>query len=865
MRIKQLLKNTLLVAAGLLVGASNAWGANAVETYDFTLAAHQGNFSYNETYVTYSNSTWGYRSTNDWLNGRFSFADGKSSGVHRNYWTVRTFSTNNKNCTGLNYTQSTARQFAIHNLKDGDVIIINNTSAATAKLSSLTTNIKAEGGSDVLAAGTELTYGDRYVVSTSDESTIVEIMGAQYCCVTSIQIQTTETETITAPTFDVAVDGTSRKVTINGGISNSFGNAVITYYTTDGSDPTTESDVYSEPLTISNNCTVKAISVAYGGTVSSVASQEVTVGKLELNQAECVHSAAGVYTLSSNQSDVETTPNATIHYTIGNGAEQTSTDASINVNVTENSTLTYWLTATGFDATEHVTINAYAPLTKGQLATINFCTSNSNDWAKQGDAVTVDGDNSEFYQYKDQSNNILGNGLLATTFNYKDTEKGFYAWRIQRYYGGTAPYNATEKMALLNLKKNCIVQFQCGLEPSAVTNLVACPEETYTGFYAYKVVADGDVVAAFAKSNVIKSIKVYKEYDSELSIIGSLDQSSNYRSIYGEEITLKKGDAYKFTFDNHGSMGQNYYNWVMDFNINSNFKATLRADWAELRAQGDETAGAFENPYTVSENGGDNTSVNWTTFQSDMMDANVELNISYTTAGKVVINGTMTSGSRVYNYNWAYDQNLSAPISFKLSMEKAWIAVKDYEKTAVGATTTSAGKGWATLYTDKALDFSGVEGLTAYTASLDNNTVTLNKVNDIQAETGVVLKSSTTDANTTYSIPVFASSTTVKGNLTGNAAESTELAENTAYILGINSNTGKAQFFINSAGTIAAGKAYLPVVGSAKALSVVFANDPTGIATVNAAETTQPVKRIMNGQLVIEKNGKRYNAAGAEF
>ena len=73
---------------------------------------------------------------------------------------------------------------------------------------------------------------------------------------------------------------------------------------------------------------------------------------------------------------------------------------------------------------------------------------------------------------------------------------------------------------------------------------------------------------------------------------------------------------------------------------------------------------------------------------------------------------------------------------------------------------------------------------------------------------------------------------------------------------------------LNTGGSIAAGKAYLQgdnSTGSAKALSVVFADDPTGIANVNAAEATQPAKRIVNGKLVIEKNGKRYNAAGAEF
>ena len=54
------------------------------------------------------------------------------------------------------------------------------------------------------------------------------------------------------------------------------------------------------------------------------------------------------------------------------------------------------------------------------------------------------------------------------------------------------------------------------------------------------------------------------------------------------------------------------------------------------------------------------------------------------------------------------------------------------------ATITSAG--WATLYTPYALDFSGIDGLTAYTATLDGETVILTAVNDVPANTGVVLK-----------------------------------------------------------------------------------------------------------------------------
>lgn len=200
-----------------------------------------------------------------------------------------------------------------------------------------------------------------------------------------------------------------------------------------------------------------------------------------------------------------------------------------------------------------------------------------------------------------------------------------------------------------------------------------------------------------------------------------------------------------------------------------------------------------------------------------------------------------------------------------------WAAIDNARLTYMGepvtATTTSVGKGWATLYTDKALDFSSLsESLTAYTATVNGTNVTLNAVQDVPANTGVVLKSATTDANTTYSIPVAKSSETPQGSLKGSVTEAKEATEQAPiYILKLNNND-EAQFMRATSGSLAAGKAYLEIGNPlAKALTVVFANDPTGISNVNAAETVQPVKRIVNGQLVIEKNGKRYNAAGAEF
>ena len=176
---------SLLVAAGLLVGAS-AWATT--ETYEFS--AHTGNFTYPSGHITFTGtSTWGYMVTDEWLDGRFAFEDGTSSGTHRNYWTVRQFKTNDVYVTGLNNTNSTARMFAIYNLGKGDVITITMPDASNDKITASTTNIKKEDTGVAVAADEQIVSGQRYVVTTDEATTSVVFKGAQYCCVTKIEIE----------------------------------------------------------------------------------------------------------------------------------------------------------------------------------------------------------------------------------------------------------------------------------------------------------------------------------------------------------------------------------------------------------------------------------------------------------------------------------------------------------------------------------------------------------------------------------------------------------------------------------------------------------------------------------------------------
>ena len=193
----------------------------------------------------------------------------------------------------------------------------------------------------------------------------------------------------------------------------------------------------------------------------------------------------------------------------------------------------------------------------------------------------------------------------------------------------------------------------------------------------------------------------------------------------------------------------------------------------------------------------------------------------------------------------------------------------DAVNSVVPVTITSAG--WATLYTPYALDFSTVEGLEAYTATVSENTVTLSKVNNVPAGAGVVLKGEAKD----YNIPVTSNSETEKGSLEGSATEATAYDKFSGYKLYMLKKVGdNVQFVPMTSGSLAKGKAYLKIAqdnagsGEAKALSVVFVNEPTGIKSVNSDETkvngiydlqgrrvSQPTKGlyIVNGKKVVIK------------
>ena len=281
----------------------------------------------------------------------------------------------------------------------------------------------------------------------------------------------------------------------------------------------------------------------------------------------------------------------------------------------------------------------------------------------------------------------------------------------------------------------------------------------------------------------------------------------------------------------------------------------------------------FETDYNYISYSGGGSAYNNAGICKEANRTTFELHLNYAT-GKMY--GVQKTAGEVKQTTAAIDMPTTKPLKtfvvqsdYNNTNRRSWfdnlLIKKSPAASAATATVTATigSTGWATLYTAKALGFSAVEGLTAYTATLDGGTVVLTAVDDVPAATGVILKGAAGE----YEIPIIDASNTAKGSLEGNTENDvpwdTYAANNgTLYILATVNDGKDVQFVPCTSGNIAAGKAYLPVyIYGAKAMQVVFASETTGIDNVNVSVPV-PVKKIQNRQLVITKNGRTYNTAG---
>jgi len=146
----------------------------------------------------------------------------------------------------------------------------------------------------------------------------------------------------------------------------------------------------------------------------------------------------------------------------------------------------------------------------------------------------------------------------------------------------------------------------------------------------------------------------------------------------------------------------------------------------------------------------------------------------------------------------------------------------------VEVTITSEAEVATYCNSDKALDFSSVEGLTAYiVSSIEGGIINLQAVKKIPAGTGVVVAGEPK----TYNVPVIASADPVVGNLLIGVT-SDHLAEEGDYVLAYLSEV-RGFFPAEPDVVIPVGKAYLHIGGESDAPSFLpLDNETTGIGAL---------------------------------
>ena len=346
--------------------------------------------------------------------------------------------------------------------------------------------------------------------------------------------------------------------------------------------------------------------------------------------------------------------------------------------------------------------------------------------------------------------------------------------------------------------------------------------------------------------------------------IGTTDYTSTYRASLGDKLVMTPGQTINVKFRSFGNaVPANWDNWLCDYYTASDdaLVTTVRADWWAFEK------GTFTDPYKMSTDGGQSyVDVDWEQFASDMNDALVDLKLTYE-SGTLHIEGTATGNVSGKMYRYEYDSpELSGNVYVDLSTELSWIGLISQEIYGVNGANL-----WVPFSSNNALDLSDLNSAKAYTASYDGeNTVTFNEVTGtVPANTGLLLKfSSATSTN----IPIVASSTTtVSDNCLQSTAEGTKTvgADETVYVFG-KKGDNEGYYLAAEDYVVSAGKSYvlLPASSAAKTINFVFDNgETTAIKNISECDTQQQTvaKYLENGRLIINHNGKKYNAVGQSF
>jgi len=338
MKKRHLLKTMLLLFA-LIVGSSSAWAIDYEELFSISSASVVTNSGYSAYNTTVDNRdyviTYG--------------GNNKSVGTNSN---------NRKNCKLTNYskyavspvtTSSIASAFAcktsISNVTKISYTFNGGSNQTSTKVYLLYSSDNTTFAQVPLTAGTQgatISSGTNYEFNAKTGYfallfVATNTSGAWRIDDVEIKFFKTSESSVAAPKFSVPEGPVERGTQVE--LTSTTGGASI-YYTTDGTTPTSYSELYSDAITINSATTINAIAIK-DNEASTVSTANYTIKKVEtptfsLNQ----EATSGTYVTSGSAVELlSNTSGAVIHYTI-DGTDPSASSPVYSSAITINATTT---------------------------------------------------------------------------------------------------------------------------------------------------------------------------------------------------------------------------------------------------------------------------------------------------------------------------------------------------------------------------------------------------------------------------------------------------------------------------------------------------------------------------------------------
>ena len=316
----------------------------------------------------------------------------------------------------------------------------------------------------------------------------------------------------------------------------------------------------------------------------------------------------------------------------------------------------------------------------------------------------------------------------------------------------------------------------------------------------------------------------------------------------------------KINFNNHGSGVNNYNCWALRIvNSSTSFDRTLAGS---SHIVGTDAYNGVTQSFEL-----DNATASFDDYMADyktqMMNANVEMTITYTDGGMFSVEVEATGSAHTYTYTMSYGTAFSGDVTMELGVDCAWLEILSVEYSTYKMTSSANLQGYKTFY-NKTTNYQVDANTTIYKAAATVGAVTLTAVtgNIIPKDTPVILQ--TTDAGHSITLTATASEP-ASGAYDGNQLQvSAAGGETDTYILAYTTANGLGFYRYSSA--LDAGDIYLAIPAGVKVFAIVVDGEATGIAVPEAAEKAEGgVLYNTAGQVVTKdykgiviKNGKKY-------